>query len=297
MGNPKLNGDIKKRGLKNRMSIRDYLDAAEAAGKGVVVIVDSMHVYCAASSGYSQPGPAGKPLRSFRERKAAVQLDSLVCELRSHPAVLAVKVRRVQWAVGLQGKEMKAVQLALPSNVAVQVSDRHVFTALSVGTGFACGLDASRTAWCWGRADADVLGNSGIVQDTAAPVQVTGGHQFASIASAPDFTYALDTSSAAWCWGRGVEGQLGYGAYNNSGDPVQVVGGHQFAALYVSELHSCGLDGAGAAWCWASGGDRLRLSRDCLAECVALASSACRPVSMSRKFSPWCLRVELSLQL
>ena len=41
----------------------------------------------------------------------------------------------------------------------------------------------------------------GTLENTAAPVNVSGGHEFTRIAAGSSHTCALDTGGRAWCWG------------------------------------------------------------------------------------------------
>ena len=80
-----------------------------------------------------------------------------------------------------------------------------------------------------------------------------------TIAAGGRHTCAIDTSGAAWCWGRNWDGQLGDGMGNATGDhdmnvPTRVLGGHTFTSITAGDFHTCALDMSGAAWCW---GDNL----------------------------------------
>ncbi len=135
----------------------------------------------------------------------------------------------------------------------VQVSGGHIFTTLAAGQSQTCGLDDSGAAWCWGADSNGQVGDGDDGQgDEYAPVPVAGGHTFAALTAGSVHTCGLDTSGAAWCWGRDNWGQLGDGD-DGQGDeyaPVPVAGGHTFAALTAGSVHTCGIDAAGAAWCW-----------------------------------------------
>ncbi len=139
-----------------------------------------------------------------------------------------------------------------------------LFTAVSVGTAQACGLDAAGVARCWGVANA--AGNIGDGSTTLrdVPTMVTGGLTFRSIDAnsgnniAPH-TCAVAVDDAAWCWGNNTFGQLGatststctFGAgFNCSLVPVRVTGGIRFASVTVGTVHTCGVALDGTAYCW-----------------------------------------------
>jgi alpha-tubulin suppressor-like RCC1 family protein len=63
----------------------------------------------------------------------------------------------------------------------VAVVGRHIFAALTAGQNQTCGLEISGAAWCWGRDEFGQLGDGDDGQaDEYAPVQVVGGHIFAT---------------------------------------------------------------------------------------------------------------------
>jgi hypothetical protein len=112
----------------------------------------------------------------------------------------------------------------------------------------ACAL-ASGVPVCWGRNPA--AGGAGGVN--WIPMVVAKGVNYLRIAAGASFTCAIDTDSAAFCWGQNVSGELGNGTVGeDSPAPTAVAGGLSFAQLTGGWYHACGLTGAGAAWCWGS---------------------------------------------
>ena len=76
------------------------------------------------------------------------------------------------------------------------------------------------------------------------------GMTFNSIVAGNDFTCALTTAGAAYCWGLGPLGQLGDGTSTNSTTPVPVAGGLTFRSLAAGGQAVCGLTTEGKAYCW-----------------------------------------------
>jgi uncharacterized protein YjdB len=60
----------------------------------------------------------------------------------------------------------------------------------------------------------------------------------------------LRVNGQLWCWGRGVEGQLGTGETPAAQLTPVPVGGGGFRAVSGGANHSCALDAGNAAWCW-----------------------------------------------
>ena len=72
-----------------------------------------------------------------------------------------------------------------------------------------------------------------------------------SVSAGSRHSCGVTTTGAAYCWGRGVEGQLGDGTNAISNVPVAVSGGLTFQLVSSSDgAHSCGVTTAGAAYCW-----------------------------------------------
>ena len=131
----------------------------------------------------------------------------------------------------------------------------HNFIAVGTGgsteTGHTCGLTGAGAAYCWGYNGVGQLGD-GSTTNTTTPVAVIGDLSFSALGMGAGYnhTCALTTSGAAYCWGRGYEGQLGDGSTTSSATPVAVAGGLSFSALATGQYHTCGLTSGGAAYCW-----------------------------------------------
>jgi alpha-tubulin suppressor-like RCC1 family protein len=63
-------------------------------------------------------------------------------------------------------------------------------------------------------------------------------------------TCALDESGAAYCWGRGLDGELGHGRKENSAVPVRVVGDLAFRSISAGEAHTCAVATDDRVFCW-----------------------------------------------
>jgi alpha-tubulin suppressor-like RCC1 family protein len=125
------------------------------------------------------------------------------------------------------------------------------FRSLAAGGYHVCGLAQDSTAYCWGANNRNQLGADSIdFQNHHTPIPVYGGHKFVAIATGGEHTCALDTVGAAWCWGRGVEGQLGADTVQGTPVPIPVIGGHTFTQIAAGTYHTCGLSSGGQAFCW-----------------------------------------------
>jgi alpha-tubulin suppressor-like RCC1 family protein len=132
----------------------------------------------------------------------------------------------------------------------VAVAGGLVFSQVTIGETYTCGLTALGAAYCWG--EGQYLGD-GVGTTRYQPGLVAGGLTFARLASAPGgrTTCGLTAAGEAWCWGQGVFGELGDGLGNgNALVPVRVVGGHTFTQLSGGAYHVCGVTAAGEVYCW-----------------------------------------------
>ena len=95
----------------------------------------------------------------------------------------------------------------------------------------------------WGQTGSDINPGVNYLRD----------YIFASTAASANHACGLTPGGAAWCWGKGSEGQLGNGTYvASSAQPVSVTPGRVFTSLAADAAsnHTCGLGTSGDAWCW-----------------------------------------------
>lgn len=112
-----------------------------------------------------------------------------------------------------------------------------------------CGIKQDLSAWCWGAGDSGQLGNDDFVS-SATPVEVAGGHEWASLTVGEDHTCGIDTDGVGWCWGLNQDGRLGDGTFVERHAPVQVTVSGTWKQLDAGLGHTCGVTTDGAGWCW-----------------------------------------------
>ena len=73
---------------------------------------------------------------------------------------------------------------------------------------------------------------------------------YTSLATGGEHTCAVATDGSAYCWGRGLDGELGIGVKENRATPARVLGDISFEQIAAGESHTCALATDGAAYCW-----------------------------------------------
>lgn len=119
-------------------------------------------------------------------------------------------------------------------------------TAIAAGDSWFCAVANDGSAWCW--------------RPPGAAARVPGSVMFRSIAvgGGAFFACGQDIAGATWCWGNGLLGQLGNGAFESSDTPVPVSGVSAFQVISAGVAHACGTVGA-QIHCWGSN-ETLRLT-------------------------------------
>lgn len=134
--------------------------------------------------------------------------------------------------------------------VPVAVATALKFTAIAAGGQQTCALESDGTAHCWGDNGVGQAGDGVGNALYLTPNAVAGGLSFKALAAGWLHTCGLTTADAAYCWGRGGEGQLGDGAATPSNTPVAVAGGLAFADISAGAAHACAVTTGNALYCW-----------------------------------------------
>ena len=159
------------------------------------------------------------------------------------------------WTLGATiGTQILSVRAAgIGTVVATAVVPAFSAKAVTVGSGFACGLDLLKVARCWGNNPSGVFGDTTLAP-SPKPVVVAGAPTFVSIAAGSDFVCGLTAVPGnVWCWGSNAHGQRGVSG-TPAPAPTLVSGGHTWIGLDVGGQSACGIASDSTAWCWGRNG-------------------------------------------
>lgn len=134
----------------------------------------------------------------------------------------------------------------------VPVAGHLRFSQISVGGIHACALGQGGKAYCWGNGEDGRLGlGRPDSNDQPQPEPVAGEVKFRLISVRGWHSCGIADGGRAYCWGRGLEGQLGMGRnIERVNTPAEVLLRDRFASISVGSVHSCGLTQDKALYCW-----------------------------------------------
>ncbi len=140
------------------------------------------------------------------------------------------------------------------------VDARSNWTAVGAGGFHSCGLDRDGAMWCWGLNASGELG-TGDNASRDAPVQtgcVAGAcfEDWTALGLGSFHTCGIRADRSMWCWGGGLNGQLGVGPLDsdNALEPQRIDKGG-WRAVDGGESHTCAIDEDRGLYCFGRNDD------------------------------------------
>ncbi len=146
------------------------------------------------------------------------------------------------------------------SAVPVVVSGLSGVVAVHAGVNSSCAVLGDGTVSCWGKGidlgDANLLTNSNVPRAVPGLTQVAQLSMANSVNNAELHVCGVRSDHTAFCWGGGLEGQLGQGdgstKYDDQRVPTPVVGLTDVLQITAGGTHACARRTAGLS-CWGFG--------------------------------------------
>ena len=124
--------------------------------------------------------------------------------------------------------------------------------AVSAGNLNTCAVTTGGAVWCWGDNESGQLGNGALSQmPSLVPVAAVSvlASDIDAITLGSHHACALAIGGAVYCWGLGLDGELGNGSTSSSPVPVAVHGlGGGVDAIAAGDFHTCAA--SGGVHCW-----------------------------------------------
>ena len=161
------------------------------------------------------------------------------------------------------------VGTSVSSSAAIALGSGRTARTIATGAAHACALLDNNSVKCWGNGVYGVLGYSDTTSrgtttasmgDALAAVDLGTGRSALMITAGAQHSCALLDNDTAKCWGRGANGQLGYGSTQTRGDEPGEMGdstaaialgsGRSARAISAGANHACALLDNYTVKCW-----------------------------------------------
>ena len=132
-------------------------------------------------------------------------------------------------------------------------------TIKQITTGYyhTCVIASDDKDYCWGYGTFGRLGNNSIVQKNAPyPVREFATTVVSQIAAGNEHTCSLNSEGKLYCWGKGINGELGRDVFLGSNTPTAVnmsnFGTESVKQVVAGDKFTCASTVEGTAFCWGS---------------------------------------------
>ena len=154
------------------------------------------------------------------------------------------------WGSGLYGK--LGTGSTTGSDQPVFVSGVGGYSQLTSGDDHTCAIKNNVDIYCWGGNFEGQFG-SGNTSGSSTPILTTSfNSSIISIEAGGKHTCALLANGDMYCWGRGVDGQIGYNNATTTYSPQLVLLPRSAIAIDAGDSHTCAILDNNSMMCWGS---------------------------------------------
>jgi len=199
---------------------------------------------------------AGCQTSSLRPMQGAIAVSAG----GSHACAVMVDGSARCWGDNVLGElgSSAAGQKAISTPVVVDLSN---VVQISAGGDHTCAVQVGGTTWCWGENEFGQLGSLVTTGASMPPTQVTGLTGVSAVAAtgmslqerdgAQEYSCALASGGAVFCWGENINGEIGNGMIDQfvaAPSEVRGVTGATALALGGSRVYAVLGDGTVTSW-------------------------------------------------
>ena len=228
-----------------------------AGGSHTCGITMAKNLYCWGYNVYGQTGDGTiVDPRLALHRVGAAGVWASVSAGGSHTCGITTAKNLYCWGRDDQG-EIGDGTTNSPHLPLFRVGGAGVWTRISAGEIFTCGMTTAQNLYCWGSNGFGQIGkgSAGAPQLTLHRVGAAG--VWTRFSARTQNVCGITTAKNLYCWGYNEVGQVGNGEsglFLNQPTPVRVGGAGVWTGASVGGYHSCGITTAKNLYCWGSNG-------------------------------------------
>ena len=138
------------------------------------------------------------------------------------------------------------------SPVTLSLGEGRTATSIAAGGNHSCAILDDSSVKCWGSNNNGQLGIGNNILQTSPKSVSLGGSDAILIASGDTHSCVILDNGELNCWGRNIEGQLGFGNFTSRNTPlwVNLTENHTASQITTGYRHTCAIIDNGSVSCW-----------------------------------------------
>ena len=242
-------GDFSRRSGVSQVQLAGPARSVSAGGDHACAVLEDGSLHCWGNSnesilGFSSNGEPPEPspvqVQEPADWSAVVACSGHTCALDATNALYC-------WGRNSSGQagQQRSPQVQNPTRVGTD----NDWQALSCRLAASCGL-RGRDLFCWGAFHLqDTSRGPPVVDRFETPRARLEGLPVTAVSAHTFTTCAVDSEGELYCWGRGIEGQLGLGDNSARSEPTQIPSEASVVDVSVGWFHTCVVYATGDVAC------------------------------------------------